>query len=170
MIGRVQIQKKLNRPGPGPKNCGPDGFYLSLRVYIVFTKIKFLDPDSNLSEVESIYEPGPVAPYHRDCANSFFISILEEYALLMTKYQSEYNRNVDCMIKTDALHEHIRLLSETLAVKEINEEKLTTQQQQMKKLMTLLIPTTSSLAINKKANDKKVIKKKIIIFIYFFFI
>jgi hypothetical protein len=74
----------------------------------------------------------------------------------MTKYESEYNRNVDCMIKTDALHEHIRLLSETLAVKEINEEKLTTQQQQMKKLMTLLIPTTSSLSNNKKSNDKKV--------------
>ncbi len=75
----------------------------------------------------------------------------------MTKYQSEYNRNVDCMIKTDALHEHIRLLSETLTVKEINEEKLITQQQQMKKLMTLLIPTTSN---NKKSNDKKVIKNK----------
>ena len=74
----------------------------------------------------------------------------------MTKYQSEYNRNVDCMIKTDALHEHIRLLSETLAAKEINEEKLRTQQQQMKKLITLLVPTTPSLLINKKANDKKV--------------
>jgi hypothetical protein len=78
----------------------------------------------------------------------------------MTKYQSEYNRNVDCIIKTDALHEHIRLLSETLAEKEINEEKLTTQQQQMKKLMTLLVPTTPSLSINKKSNDKKVKQKK----------
>ena len=74
----------------------------------------------------------------------------------MTKYQSEYNRNMDCMIKTDALHEHIRLLSETLAAKELNEEKLTTQQQQMKKLMTLLVPTTASLTINKKSNEKKV--------------
>jgi hypothetical protein len=70
----------------------------------------------------------------------------------MTKYQSEYNRNVDCMIKTDALHEHIRLLSDTLAVKEINEEKLTTQQQQMKKLLTLFVPPT----VIKKSNDKKV--------------
>jgi hypothetical protein len=78
----------------------------------------------------------------------------------MTKYQSEYNRNVDCIIKTDALHEHIRLLSETLAEKEINEEKLITQQQQMKKLMTLLVPTTPSLSINKKSNDKKVKQKK----------
>jgi len=87
----------------------------------------------------------------------------------MTKYQSEYNRNVDCMIKTDALHEHIRLLSETLAEKEINEEKLTTQQQQMKKLMTLLLPTPPSLGINKKQNDKKVKRKmKFFIFVLFF--
>jgi hypothetical protein len=78
----------------------------------------------------------------------------------MTKYQSEYNRNVDCMIKTDALHDHIRLLSDTLAVKEINEEKLTTQQQQMKKLMTLLLPATPLLSINKKQTEKKVTKKK----------
>jgi hypothetical protein len=78
----------------------------------------------------------------------------------MTKYQSEYNRNMDCIIKTDALHEHIRLLSETLAAKEINEEKLTTQQQQMKKLMTLLVPTTPSLTINKKQNEKKVAEKE----------
>lgn len=74
----------------------------------------------------------------------------------MTKYQSEYNRNVDCMIKTDALHDHIRLLSETLAEKEINEEKLTTQQQQMKKLMTLLVPSTASVSMNKKSQEKKV--------------
>jgi hypothetical protein len=87
----------------------------------------------------------------------------------MTKYQSEYNRNVDCMIKTDTLHEHIRLLSETLAEKEINEEKLITQQQQMKKLMTLLLPTPPSLGINKKPNDKKVkIKNKIFILFYLF--
>jgi hypothetical protein len=73
----------------------------------------------------------------------------------MTKYQSEYNRNVDCIIKTDTLHEHIRLLSETLAAKEINEEKLITQHQQMKKLMTLILPPPT----NKKSNDKKVEKK-----------
>jgi len=79
----------------------------------------------------------------------------------MTKYESEYNRNVDCMIKTDALHEHIRLLSETLTAKEINEEKLITQQQQMKKLMTLLVPTTPSLLINKKQNDKKTFGRKV---------
>ncbi|CAF1146416.1 unnamed protein product [Adineta steineri] len=85
----------------------------------------------------------------------------EEYMSLMTKYQSEYNRNVDCMIKTDALHEHIRLLSETLAEKEINEEKLTTQQQQMKKLMTLLVPTTATLSINKKHHDKKTFGRKV---------
>jgi hypothetical protein len=60
------------------------------------------------------------------------------------------------MIKTDALHEHIRLLSETLAAKEINEEKLTTQQQQMKKLMTLLVPATPSLQPSKKLAEKKV--------------
>jgi hypothetical protein len=83
----------------------------------------------------------------------------------MTKYESEYNRNVDCMIKTDTLHEHIRVLSETLAVKEINEEKLTTQQQQMKKLMTLLIPTTPLLSNNKKVNDKKV-KKQSHLYVY----
>jgi len=88
------------------------------------------------------------------------LEILEEYVSLMTKYQSEYNRNVDCIIKTDALHEHIRLLSETLAEKEINEEKLTTQQQQMKKLMTLLVPTTPLLSINKKQNEKKVCHQK----------
>lgn len=86
----------------------------------------------------------------------FSSSHLEEYASLMTKYQSEYNRNVDCMIKTDALHDHIRLLSETLAEKEINEEKLTTQQQQMKKLMTLLVPSTASVSMNKKSQEKKV--------------
>ena len=80
----------------------------------------------------------------------------EEHTALMTKYQSEYNRNVDCIIKTDALHEHIRVLSETLAEKEINEEKLTTQQQQMKKLMTLLVPSTPSLSIHKKGTEKKV--------------
>ena len=74
----------------------------------------------------------------------------------MTKYESEYNRNVDCMIKTDALHDHIRLLSGALAEKEINEEKLTTQQQQMKKLMTLLVPSTPSLTTAKKLNEKKV--------------
>ncbi|CAF1069793.1 unnamed protein product [Rotaria sordida] len=90
-----------------------------------------------------------------------FEHLNEEYELLMTKYQSEYNRNVDCMIKTDALHEHIRLLSETLAAKEINEEKLTTQQQQMKKLMTLLIPITPSSAINKKQNDKQTFGRKV---------
>ncbi|CAF0822767.1 unnamed protein product [Rotaria sp. Silwood1] len=90
-----------------------------------------------------------------------FEHLKEEYELLMTKYQSEYNRNVDCMIKTDALHEHIRLLSETLAAKEINEEKLTTQQQQMKKLMTLLIPITPSSAINKKQNDKQTFGRKV---------
>ncbi|CAF2520570.1 unnamed protein product [Rotaria sp. Silwood2] len=90
-----------------------------------------------------------------------FERLNEEYELLMTKYQSEYNRNVDCMIKTDALHEHIRLLSETLAAKEINEEKLTTQQQQMKKLMTLLIPITPSSAINKKQNDKQTFGRKV---------
>lgn len=60
------------------------------------------------------------------------------------------------MIKMDALHEHIRVLSETLAEKEINEEKLTTQQQQMKKLMTLLVPATSTLSVSKKNHDKKV--------------
>jgi len=86
----------------------------------------------------------------------------------MTKYQSEYNRNVDCMIKTDALHEHIRLLSETLAEKEINEEKLITQQQQMKKLMTLLLPTPPSLGINKKQNEKKVKKMKFLFLFYFY--
>lgn len=89
--------------------------------------------------------------------------ILEEYMSLMTKYQSEYNRNMDCMIKTDALHEHIRLLSETLAAKELNEEKLTTQQQQMKKLMTLLVPTTASLTLNKKSHEKKVINRVFVI-------
>jgi len=59
--------------------------------------------------------------------------LTDDYESLMTKYQSEYNRNLDCIVKTDALHEHIRLLSDTLAQKEINEEKLITQQQQMKK-------------------------------------
>ncbi|CAF3357068.1 unnamed protein product [Rotaria socialis] len=85
----------------------------------------------------------------------------EEYELLMTKYQSEYNRNVDCMIKADALHGHIRLLSETLAAKEINEEKLVTQQQQMKKLMTLLVPITPTSAMSKKQNDKKTFGRKV---------
>ena len=88
-----------------------------------------------------------------------FERLNEEYTLLMTKYQSEYNRNVDCMIKTDALHEHIRLLSETLAEKEINEEKLTTQQQQMKKLMTLILPSTPLSSMNKKGTEKKVTSK-----------
>lgn len=87
-----------------------------------------------------------------------FDRLNDEHISLMTKYQSEYNRNVDCMIKTDALHEHIRVLSETLAEKEINEEKLTTQQQQMKKLMTLLVPTTPSLSLHKKGNEKKVMR------------
>ncbi|UJR10289.1 hypothetical protein I4U23_014496 [Adineta vaga] len=90
-----------------------------------------------------------------------FERLNEDYVSLVTKYQSEYNRNVDCMIKTDALHEHIRVLSETLAEKEINEEKLTTQQQQMKKLMTLLVPTTATLSINKKSNDRKTFGRKV---------
>ncbi|CAF1093646.1 unnamed protein product [Adineta ricciae] len=90
-----------------------------------------------------------------------FERLNEEYTSLMTKYQSEYNRNVDCMIKMDALHEHIRLLSETLAEKEINEEKLTTQQQQMKKLMTLLVPATATLSINKKTYEKKTFGRKV---------
>lgn len=98
------------------------------------------------------------------------IFILEEYVLLMTKYESEYNRNVDCIIKTDALHEHIRLLSEALAEKEINEEKLITQQQQMKKLMTLLVPTAPLLSINKKQNDKKVKDKQRKIYVIIIFL
>lgn len=77
------------------------------------------------------------------------------------------------MIKTDALHEHIRLLSETLAEKEINEEKLTTQQQQMKKLMTLLVPSTPSLTSTRKINEKKVhfirhfVPKEFDVFLFF---
>jgi hypothetical protein len=82
---------------------------------------------------------------------------------MMTKYQSEYNRNVDCMIKTDALHDHIRLLSDTLAEKEMNEEKLIVQQQQMKKLMTLLVPDTNTMPISKKSNDKRVRQTRVLI-------
>jgi hypothetical protein len=86
---------------------------------------------------------------------------LEEYALLMTKYESEYNRNVDCMVKTDALHDHIRLLSETLAEKEINEEKLVTQHQQMKKLMTLFVSDTPSVPISQKKSNEKSVRTSI---------
>ena len=82
---------------------------------------------------------------------------LDDYQSLMNKYESEYNRNVDCMIKTDALHDHIRLLSEALAAKELNEEKLVTQHHQMKKLMTLIVPPTVAIATSKKVNEKKVI-------------
>jgi len=66
--------------------------------------------------------------------------IIEEYAVLYGEYETERRRNMDLTEARDRLADHIKILSDELGDREINQEKLLIKSCQQNKLINYMLP------------------------------
>ncbi|CAF0992285.1 unnamed protein product [Rotaria sp. Silwood1] len=76
--------------------------------------------------------------------------IIEEYAVLYGEYETERRRNMDLTEARDRLADHIKILSDELGDREINQEKLLIKSCQQNKLINYMLPQIDCSPIPKK--------------------
>ncbi|CAF3581657.1 unnamed protein product [Adineta steineri] len=76
--------------------------------------------------------------------------IIEEYAMLYGEYETERRRNMDLTEARDRLADHIKVLSDELGDREINQEKLLIKSCQQNKLINYMLPQIDCSPMPKK--------------------
>ncbi|CAF0913537.1 unnamed protein product [Rotaria sordida] len=76
--------------------------------------------------------------------------IIEEYAVLYGEYETERRRNMDLTEARDRLADHIKILSDELGDREINQEKLLIKSCQQDKLINYMLPQIDCSPVRKK--------------------
>ncbi|CAF3143988.1 unnamed protein product [Rotaria sp. Silwood2] len=76
--------------------------------------------------------------------------IIEEYAILYGEYETERRRNMDLTEARDRLADHIKILSDELGDREINQEKLLIKSCQQNKLINYMLPQIDCSPMPKK--------------------
>ncbi|CAF3245263.1 unnamed protein product [Rotaria socialis] len=75
---------------------------------------------------------------------------LEEYAILYGEYETERRRNLDLTEARDRLADHIKILSDELGDREINQERLLIKSCQQNKLINYMLPQIDCSPMPKK--------------------
>ncbi|CAF0894057.1 unnamed protein product [Adineta ricciae] len=79
--------------------------------------------------------------------------IIEEYAMLYGEYETERRRNMDLTEARDRLADHIKVLSDELGDREINQEKLLIKSCQQNKLINYMLPQIDCSPMLKKKHN-----------------